>query len=109
MSYCAAPSQEGWICVLLAGHRGPHASVDNRRMWKGTPGYPVVWTDQQAEAQPTSVGPPMRPVPTPAEAHRYARELGFDGEICGNCGSPNTRRVGRCVRCDNCGESSACS
>ena len=42
--YCAKKHAAKWLCVLLKGHEGDHLSLDNSRVWKGTPGFPVIWS-----------------------------------------------------------------
>lgn len=42
------------------------------------------------------------------EVHR-AREAGYEGDPCGNCGALRLRRNGSCLLCDNCGTTTGCS
>lgn len=37
-----------------------------------------------------------------------ASRAGFDGEVCGACGSVQTIRTGKCVLCLSCGHEGAC-
>lgn len=84
MGYCRDESEEGWLCVLPEGHEGQHVSVDNRKVWKGTPGMPVFWGDLQKE--------PKEP-----------KDI-LVGDICGVCGQPSIIRESACrTRCKSCG------
>ena len=38
-----------------------------------------------------------------------ARQSGFEGEACGNCGAMTMVRNGTCLKCTTCGETSGCS
>jgi hypothetical protein len=42
-SYCGSKNARGWYCVLLKDHSGDHLSIDNQRIWEGSPGAPVWW------------------------------------------------------------------
>ncbi len=60
----------------------------------------------------TAVLPPRggyQPVAgTEAEKIRQARQKGYEGDPCGNCGALMLVRSGACMRCDNCGQTSGC-
>lgn len=63
-------------------------------------------------APATTVLPPRggyQPVAgTEAEKIRQARQKGYEGDPCGNCGALMLVRSGACMRCDNCGQTSGC-
>ena len=40
---------------------------------------------------------------------RVAREQGFTGDICSNCGGSNMQRSGTCLKCAECGSTTGCS
>ncbi len=40
---------------------------------------------------------------------RMAREQGFTGDICGNCGGSQMQRSGTCLKCAECGSTTGCS
>jgi ribonucleoside-diphosphate reductase alpha chain len=40
---------------------------------------------------------------------RMARERGFTGDICGNCGGSQMVRNGTCLKCNECGSTTGCS
>ena len=44
-----------------------------------------------------------------ARAYRLAREAGFTGDICGDCGSSKMVRNGTCLKCNDCGATTGCS
>jgi hypothetical protein len=97
--------------------------MDNTRVWKGTPGAPVTWADPEPELtreQTDEMTLMTDPTLTQGEVQResmrgatgadvrMAQNLGYTGELCGACGSPNTIRIGKCVRCDACGADGEC-
>ena len=43
------------------------------------------------------------------ERMRVARERGFTGDICQNCGQSQMTRNGTCLKCNACGETTGCS
>jgi ribonucleoside-diphosphate reductase alpha chain len=43
-----------------------------------------------------------------AERIRIAKEKGYEGDPCTNCGALMLVRSGACMRCDNCGQTSGC-
>jgi len=71
-------------------------------------------TGAKATAAPsaTAVLPPRggyQPVAgTEAEKIRQARQKGYEGDPCSNCGALMLVRSGACMRCDNCGQTSGC-
>jgi ribonucleoside-diphosphate reductase alpha chain len=44
-----------------------------------------------------------------AEKIRQARQKGYEGDPCTNCGQLTLVRSGACAKCDSCGETSGCS
>ena len=104
MTYCAHKSSTGWLCVLAQGHDGDHMSVDNSRLWEGTPGAPVFW--RSAKTAPIALDPTL----TQVEAGTVAktRPPSPTGDPCTHCGGP-MMRTGTCSVCLDCGESGGCS
>lgn len=74
-------------------------SIDNRQMWEGSPGAPVVWEDYLEVSAPTSALGRMAEV-------LEARTKGFEGEACANCGAMRMIRAGKCLQCTGCGSTS---
>ena len=115
--YCAKKHAAKWLCVLLKGHEGDHLSLDNSRVWKGTPGFPVIWSAESTltREQTDELAAIKDPMTTQGEVRkatgadvRASQNRGYTGELCGNCGSPNTIRIGKCVRCEACGADGEC-
>jgi ribonucleoside-diphosphate reductase alpha chain len=48
-------------------------------------------------------------VATLEERIRIAKQKGYEGDPCTNCGALMLVRSGSCMRCDNCGQTSGCS
>jgi ribonucleoside-diphosphate reductase alpha chain len=46
---------------------------------------------------------------TKAERIRIAKQKGYEGDPCSNCGQLTLVRSGACAKCDTCGETSGCS
>ena len=44
-----------------------------------------------------------------AKTRRLARENGFTGDICTDCGSSQMVRNGTCLKCNACGATTGCS
>ncbi|MED5268090.1 MAG: TSCPD domain protein, partial [Candidatus Thermoplasmatota archaeon] len=44
-----------------------------------------------------------------ARTYRLAREAGFTGDICDDCGSSQMVRNGTCLKCNSCGATTGCS
>ena len=44
-----------------------------------------------------------------AKTRRLARESGFTGDICSDCGSSKMQRNGTCLKCNDCGATTGCS
>lgn len=40
---------------------------------------------------------------------REAKQLGYSGDVCSNCGSFKMTRTGTCLTCTTCGQSRGCS
>jgi len=47
-------------------------------------------------------------VATLEERIRIAKQKGYEGDPCTNCGALMLVRSGACLRCDNCGQTSGC-
>lgn len=109
--YCMARGRHGWLCLLRSGHDGPHYSVDNRRKHNGTPGKPVRWPQEGAgERAGVQLGVGVAQVvkrPQPPVSAQEQRP-GYTGILCDACGSPNTVRIGKCLRCDDCQTAGEC-
>jgi ribonucleoside-diphosphate reductase alpha chain len=55
------------------------------------------------------VAPPAgKPKPN-LDAIRVARQKGYEGDPCGDCGALTLVRNGSCLKCDTCGSTSGCS
>lgn len=123
---CGAVGPDGFLCVLADGHEGDHLSIDNREMWKGTPGKPVRWAQERRGVARVVVSdeyvsqvdcgtfkeppaPAQRTKPLgPQTAASVAKAKGFTGIPCELCGSLETVRIGTCLRCNACGSSGGC-
>ena len=46
---------------------------------------------------------------TKEERIRIARQKGYEGDPCPECGALTLVRSGACAKCDTCGETSGCS
>ncbi len=60
-----------------------------------------------AVARQTTVAPSAIAVKT--EKIRIAKQKGYEGDPCSNCGQLTMVRSGACCKCDTCGETSGCS
>ncbi len=49
------------------------------------------------------------PQPSAAEKYKAARQMGFTGDDCGECGGSKMVRNGTCTKCLDCGSTSGCS
>ncbi len=56
-----------------------------------------------------SVNRSTAPVSTKEEKIRIAKQKGYEGDPCSNCGQLTLVRSGACAKCDTCGETSGCS
>ena len=52
---------------------------------------------------------PIQERDTEARARKAARERGFTGDICDECGSSQMVRNGTCLKCNDCGSTTGCS
>ena len=52
---------------------------------------------------------PLQEQDAEARARQAARERGFTGDICGDCGSSQMVRNGTCLKCNACGSTTGCS
>ncbi len=113
MAYCGERDAKGWYCVLKGGHGGQHLSLDNQRIWKGTPGFPVVWMTEAPEL-PREQTDELNPTLTQAE---YKREKAMNrqtlkgagvptGDLC-QCGGLLVQ-MGACKQCTTCGDGGSC-
>ena len=50
----------------------------------------------------------VRP-PTPPSPRNFAQQLGYEGDMCTNCGGFKMKRSGHCLVCDDCGTTTGCS
>jgi hypothetical protein len=58
---CTAQSTDGFYCLLREGHEAlgePHLSLDNKQIWKGSPGRPIRWESPKAKTHE-----PRKPIP----------------------------------------------
>jgi hypothetical protein len=128
--YCASAGPEGFRCILLVDHADAEClSLDNRKLWKGTPGAPVRWPRPRAAAAEvelprTTTGEvpveSLDPMLTQGEAGilpSKGMKLGpgvtipgySTGEACPECGSLSTQRSGPgCLKCLACGAQGGC-
>ena len=44
-----------------------------------------------------------------ARARQSAREMGFTGDVCSECGQSTMSRNGTCLKCNSCGATTGCS
>jgi hypothetical protein len=56
----------------------------------------------RADADPFTPGPPTM-------SRDEAKQAGYTGDICSNCGSPRMKMAGHCMVCENCGTTTGCS
>ncbi len=96
---CGQIGPGSFLCILRAGHRGQHLSLDNREMWGGNPGKPVRWPELP-QARPRTLGT--------ASALGLIPGLPITGETCSNCGGINMIVQGRCSKCIECGTTTGC-
>lgn len=118
MKYCADTSpKNGWLCILANGHKGAHLSIDNTRLWKGTPGFPVFWGEPatpKADDLPREVTEDFPRDPTSEELEPTAIQQfpghrpGTTGIPCDQCQSMNTIRSGTCLLCLDCNHAGEC-
>lgn len=120
---CGNEGPEGFRCILLAGHDEQHLSIDNREIWRGSPGKPVRWSDGPHLEAVHVTRENQKGVATLEEtARRGPMKLGVGsavgltipglpvtGEVCTNCGGSNMIPEGRCSKCVECGTTTGCS
>lgn len=98
---CGTRHTSGFLCILKAGHRGEHLSIDNTKVWQGSPGAPVRWPNAIPDA-PVEASPPALRLDT-------SRALGYSGFECQTCRSLRTTFNGACLKCEDCGSTTGCS
>lgn len=103
---CSARHPDGWLCILLKGHEGSHLSLDNTRLWKGTPGSPILWALDQA-LQPTIASMPEVVHMVPRVVLNENKPV-FTGRPCPQCQSLNTVQNGKCLLCMECHATGEC-
>lgn len=64
--------------------------------------------DAEAASEATAHSNPERQMDA-SEARRMARERGYAGEACRECGNYTLVRNGTCLKCDTCGATTGCS
>jgi ribonucleoside-diphosphate reductase alpha chain len=73
-------------------------------------GKTVVAVQAARVKAPTAVvGKPAPKAGSKEEAVRIARQKGYEGDPCGECGALTLVRNGSCLKCDTCGSTSGCS
>lgn len=78
-----------------------------------------VITDEPLDEPIAIEGVPIAPAATASrmsqafdsfdDKYNHARQMGYTGDACGNCGSMTLVRNGTCLKCNTCGETSGCS
>jgi ribonucleoside-diphosphate reductase alpha chain len=92
--------------VNLAGRRPESmAQVFQGHYTKMTPLFP----ENSAEQRPLKLSQPDSFVPTPTSAYHTAREKGYTGDPCPECGHFTLVRNGACLKCQTCGATTGCS
>lgn len=85
-------------------------SLDNRKLWHGTPGAPIFWPNDAERAPRREITDEVGMLDstlTQAEAG-VAQHKGYTGIPCDHCGSLNTIRNGACLLCTDCHSSGEC-
>lgn len=112
MPYCADAHSSGWYCVLTAGHQGHHMSLDNSKLWKGTPGKPIFWGQELVGKEPD-----LNPTLTSGEIARakalsrreQLRTANPTGDFCTEPGcSGMLVQMGSCKQCNTCASGGSC-
>jgi hypothetical protein len=103
--YCGVRGPGGFYCILGRHEGHEHLSIDNTKLWKGTPGEPIFWRMELVTPDPEPTTLPVRRAETAVDK---ARLQGFTGEFCAQCNSPNTKRIGSCLQCADCHHSGSC-
>jgi len=122
-AYCAKQDNDGWLCILKRGHGGAHLSLDNSRLWKRTPGFPITWpnepelTREQTDEMKLITDPMLtqgeiKGSMPPGFLSPKTQLPGYTGIPCQACGGLNTVRIGKCLRCAppplGCGQDGEC-
>ncbi len=120
-NYCADRGPQGFYCLLLAGHEEDHMSLNNRQLDdRGSPGTVVRWphdlprelTDELASTAEIDTDRQRSNAAqqrmTYLAKHQAATDKGYTGIPCDNCQSPNTVRVGKCLKCMSCFSAGEC-
>lgn len=105
--YCGAKHGAGFYCILQKDHEGDHLSVDNKRVWKGTPGAPVIWSKRRSSESMKESSAALDSTTTAGEARSEVVRppIKFtEGDSCSVCGSMKVVRESSCrKRCYGCG------
>ncbi|QEL17061.1 vitamin B12-dependent ribonucleotide reductase [Limnoglobus roseus] len=93
--------------------RSAHLKPTNGKA-NGNGGGHITPTVMPSVNRVTTVQPPTATavapaVGTKAEKIRIAKQKGYEGDPCSNCGQLTLVRSGACAKCDTCGETSGCS
>ena len=66
-----------------------------------------------AKPAPAAVATPPKPAAAPVlsreERIKQAKQKGYEGDPCSECGQLTLVRSGACAKCDTCGATSGCS
>ncbi len=94
-------------------HLKPGSSVVPTPVAKAVvaPVAPTVTTggQRQTTVAPSAAASGQHGMGTKAEKIRIAKQKGYEGDPCSNCGQLTLVRSGACCKCDTCGETSGCS
>ena len=95
-------------------HPAPHAAVPH--MPTGNTRVITVGGDAAPPARALvtdQIAPPHTPAPSDEIRRqamaRAARDQGFSGDICDQCGGGQMKRSGTCLTCQSCGSTTGCS
>jgi hypothetical protein len=103
MAYCSEKNPEGWRCILKEAHEAAHLSLDNQRVWKGTPGFPIIWETVTAELT-REQSDELNPTLTTGEINKQRPKGVLVGDLCDVCGQVEIVRESACrTRCMACG------
>ena len=115
MPYCSDQHEDGWLCILAKAHKGKHLSLDNRRVWQGSPGWPIFWGEDddlpreitEEDLDPTLVHSEINKAKkaTTSKPTQQSGGLGaLTGDGCSICGQFAVVRESACrTRCRACG------
>jgi hypothetical protein len=109
--FCGDKHLDGWLCILRPHEKGDHMSLDNKQLWKGTPGMPIRWVRKEvAEKLAAEYGGGRAPGSDPRSlSFDQARQLNYTGDPCPSCQALTLKRNGACLLCTSCGDQSSCS